>query len=208
MLDHLPQFWQGFLASVLATIVVAIAIKLWALFSTQAQQSQQRRQQQLKDLRAKMRSSDSVVRVEGYFVTLFTVLKLLFIGSILWVLAWSISLFAASASMIVAMASLVIYYLGLRWLYNTLKPAGATSIDPTGAALTIHSAKYGAVGQYVDVALVLTERLASGHLEVYAGNQLAGDPCPGVPKELMVEYSYGNERHKRAVREGDILSLP
>lgn len=208
MLDHVPAFWQGVLASILATIVVAIAIKLWSLFSTQAQQSQQRRQQQVKDLRAKMASSDSVVRVEGYFVTLFTVLKLLFIGSILWVLAWSISFFKATASLVVALASLVIYYLGLRWLYSTLRPAGATSTDTAGVALTIHSARYGAAGQYLDVAPVLTERLNKGRLEIYAGNQLAGDPCPGVPKELLVEYSYGNERHRRTVMEGNILSLP
>jgi hypothetical protein len=185
MLSHFSQFWQGVVSSVLATIIIAIAVKLWGLFSTQAQQSQQRRQDQFKDLRAKMASPDSVVRVEGYFVTLFTILRFLFIGSILWVLAWSINLFAPRAALLVALASLVIYYLGLRWLYNTLKPAGPTSIGAGGTPLTIHSAKYGAMGQYIDVAPQLNERLSNGRLEVYAGNQIAGDPCANMPKELL-----------------------
>jgi hypothetical protein len=55
-------------------------------------------------------------------------------------------------------------------------------------ALTIQSAKYGSRGQYVDVTQILAERVSGGHLEVYAGNQLAGDPSPGDTKELVVEY--------------------
>ncbi len=65
------------LASIVATILVGIVVKVYGIFSTQAQQSKRRREERLEELREKMNSPDSVLRVEGYFVTLFTLLKYL-----------------------------------------------------------------------------------------------------------------------------------
>ena len=208
MLDQIPQFWQGFLASLLATVVAAIAVKLYGAFSAQSKENKLRKQQELQELRAKMKSPDSVLRVEGYFVTLFTLMKYAFVGSIFWVAAWALSFYAYEVGIALAFGSLVVYYLGLRWLSETHKPPGTTSYSNEGSALTIHSARYGARGQYVYVRSVLAAQLSGGRIQVYAGNQLAGDPCPGVVKELVVDYSFGNERHTRNVQEGDILSLP
>jgi hypothetical protein len=208
MIDKIPQFWQGVLASLLATIVVAIAAKLWAVISTQARENQCRKQQCIQDIRSKMKSGDSILRVEGYFTALFTLLKYIFVSIILWVVAWGVSFFEYTISLLVALASLSVCYLGLRWLYGLMRPPVLVSTDPSGKKLELHSAKYGAMGEFRDITAILAERLTQGHLQVYAGNHLAGDPCQGVGKELIVDYSYDGERHTRIVREGEILSLP
>jgi ppGpp synthetase/RelA/SpoT-type nucleotidyltranferase len=74
--------------------------------------------------------------------------------------------------------------------------------------LTIHSAKYGASGRYIDVTSVLTKAASGGHLEIVASNDLAGDPCPGTLKELIVEYTHAGQKQTRAVPEGKPLSVP
>lgn len=81
-----------------------------------------------------------------------------------------------------------------------------TKRDP--GALTIESAKYGAGGHWLDVTATVASRVSGGRLEVYASNKLAGDPSPGAEKELVVEYTHGNQSHNRSVREGATLSLP
>jgi len=208
MIEKIPQFWQGFLASLLATIVFAIAIKLWAVVSTQARENQRRKRQHIQNLRSKMKSGDSILRVEGYFTALFTLLKYIFVGIILWVVAWGLSLFEYTFSLLVALASLGVCYSGLRWLYSVMRPPALASTDSSGKELVLHSAKYGARGEFRDITAVLAEHLTQGHLQVYAGNHLAGDPYPGLVKELIVDYSYGGERYTRTVGEGEILSLP
>ncbi len=208
ILEQVPQFWQGFLSSILAAIVIAIFIGLWRLFSTQARESKLRKHEQLQELRSKMSSPDSVVRVEGYFITLFTLLKYLFVASILWVVAFAMGFVGFLGALVAALLSLFVYYLGLQWLYDTLRPPLTTSQNREGRVLTIHLARYGAGNQYSDVTSVLAGLMSQGGVEVYAGNQLAGDPCPGTVKELVVDYTYGNERHSRTVQEGYVLSLP
>jgi hypothetical protein len=74
--------------------------------------------------------------------------------------------------------------------------------------LTVHSAKYGASGQYIDVTAIVAQHVTAGRLEISASNDLAGDPCPGTLKELVVEYTYLGHRQTRSVAEGRTLNLP
>lgn len=74
--------------------------------------------------------------------------------------------------------------------------------------LTIISAKYGAATTYSDVTYVLRQRVDGSGLHVVAGNQLAGDPCPGVVKELVIEYELSGQRHSKTVKEDEMLSIP
>src|SRR3954468_12908040 len=83
----IPVFWQGVLSSIVATIFVAIAVALYRTYSRQARLTVQRRQTKIENIVSKVRSADSVFRVEGYFAILFTLLKYLFIANILWVAA-------------------------------------------------------------------------------------------------------------------------
>jgi hypothetical protein len=173
-----------------------------------ARESSRRNKENLRELRRLITSADSILRGEGYFVALFRLLRYLFVGSILWIIAWAASFFESTVGIAVGLVALGAYYYGLRWLYNITRPAKPESVNPSGKLLMLHSAKYGAGNIVVDVTAILAERLADGSLEVYAGNQLGGDPCPGRRKELVVDYSYAGQRHARHVPEGEILSLP
>ncbi len=74
--------------------------------------------------------------------------------------------------------------------------------------LIIESARYGAGGKFVDVQAALAKRLETGPLRVVADNNLAGDPCVGTPKELTVSYFHDGLHLTKAVKEGEVLSLP
>ena len=65
-----------------------------------------------------------------------------------------------------------------------------------------------AIAQANDLGDYRLYGLPPGRLQVYAGNQLTGDPCPGVVKQLAVEYSYEGARRTRVIPEGQSLSLP
>lgn len=55
-------------------------------------------------------------------------------------------------------------------------------------AFKITSAKYGSNDKFVDVKNVIKDKIIKNTLSVMACNQLAGDPCYGVKKKLVVEY--------------------
>lgn len=74
--------------------------------------------------------------------------------------------------------------------------------------LTIVSARYGIAGRYSDVTSVLAQRVDMSGLRVIVGNHLAPDPCPGIPKELVVEYDHNGQRCSKTVAENDTLSIP
>lgn len=210
MLDQIPQFWQGVFASIVATILVGIGVKVYGIFSTQAQQSKRRKEERLEELRQKMNSPDSVLRVEGYFITLFTLLKYLFIASILWVSSWVLEfvLPGLGVAPAIAIVSLVFYYSGLKWLYATLKATEPVYQNLRSGDLVLHRAVYGVHGEGIDVTSRLASQMLDGRLKIIVGNNLGEDPCPGQPKELRVDFSYQGQEHHRIVPEGEILSLP
>jgi len=75
--------------------------------------------------------------------------------------------------------------------------------------LVIHSATYGIPGKEIDVAEYLRANItANGKLSCTAGNQMGGDPAPGSPKILRVDYSLSGKKYTKAVNEGEILSIP
>lgn len=199
-----PTFWQGVLASMLATILIAIFLKLYSLLSSRARDNKLKEAEQLLALQAKMRSSDSIIRVEGYFVALFTLLKYLFIASIFWISS-SLSpvLFLRT---IFGFVSLIVFYFGLRWLAAILRTQHSSGIKKT--TLIIESAVYGIGDKTIDVSKQLNSMIANGKLQVIAGNQIAGDPIAGTHKELRVSYFCEGKQHSRVVPEGEILSLP
>jgi hypothetical protein len=93
-------------------------------------------------------------------------------------------------------------------------PVGGTSrrksrppaVRPSGG-LRIIEALYGARGHRVNVAHKLNSLIKRGHLNVYVGNQLGGDPCPGVKKDLVVQYTLRGLLRTVVVTEGDDLVL-
>jgi len=78
----------------------------------------------------------------------------------------------------------------------------------SSSSIKILSAKYGANQKYTDLTAILASRLSGGTLSVNAENDLAGDPCPNVLKELVVEYEQDGKRLTKRVSEHEVLSLP
>jgi hypothetical protein len=72
----------------------------------------------------------------------------------------------------------------------------------------IRSAKYGSDSAMVDVTEELVALIDKGRVQVKVGNALAGDPCPGTAKELVVEYVHEGVEHRAQVKEHDWLSIP
>jgi hypothetical protein len=82
------------------------------------------------------------------------------------------------------------------------------AVGVTETILIILLARYGAASTYSDVTSVLAQRVDGSGLHVIAGNHLTPDPCPGIPKELIVDYKHNGQRHSKTVAEGEMLSIP
>jgi len=74
--------------------------------------------------------------------------------------------------------------------------------------LVLIKADYGIQGQRIDVIKQLNAAIKGSKLNIYVGNQLAGDPCLNIPKDLVVRYQYKNHELEKTVPEGTILDLP
>lgn len=83
-----------------------------------------------------------------------------------------------------------------------------TEGEPPVSDLVITEAHYGSRDHRINVTKRLVDAIVDGKLHIYVGNQLGGDPCPNVPKDLIVRYRYKNEEREKTVAEGEDLDLP
>lgn len=74
--------------------------------------------------------------------------------------------------------------------------------------LIIVKALYGGSTHTIEVTHLLSKMVNGSSLHVLAGNQLAGDPCPNVMKDLVVMYRFQNRELTKTVKEGQDLDLP
>jgi hypothetical protein len=88
------------------------------------------------------------------------------------------------------------------------RPDGVVGQASSQTTLRIVSAKYGTANTYLDLTSVLAQLVDASGLHVVAGNHLRGDPCPGVVKELVIEYEHCGQRHTKRVVENESLSIP
>src|SRR5450432_1887008 len=118
-----PPFWQGVISSILAAVLVAIAVRLYIAFSRRARQSQDQRKRRLEELVLNLSAPDPVIRVEAYLRSLFMLFRYFFYACIFWALygvlpafAWIGSVGNAIAEyigVVLILVSLVFFYLGL-----------------------------------------------------------------------------------------------
>lgn len=74
--------------------------------------------------------------------------------------------------------------------------------------LEIISATYGTTEKVFDVTKNLSDLITEDRLGIVASNNIAGDPHPGVIKDLKIQYKYQGQEHTRAVKEGQELIIP
>jgi hypothetical protein len=78
---------------------------------------------------------------------------------------------------------------------------------PQLKGLSIYGAFYGAGRHRINVKdPVLTELHRYG--SAYVGNQLAEDPCPGIPKDLILDFAYQGQRTQVTIPEGKFVEFP
>lgn len=90
---------------------------------------------------------------------------------------------------------------------SKVRPSSKRDPRPKGD-LVVLEAGYGARDHRIDVTAQLNAAIADSKLHIYVGNQLAGDPCPNTPKNLVVRYRYKNQEIEKTVIEGTDLELP
>jgi HEAT repeat protein len=80
---------------------------------------------------------------------------------------------------------------------------------PSAGKVTIRRAVYGAIGEggSADVTKKVAKIVADGSLSVTASNANFGDPTPGIPKQLLVEYTVAGIAQTKTVKEGETLTL-
>jgi len=127
LIEQIPVFWQGVLASIIAGIILTI---LGYMFSISA--NQWRKNSSLnKDLRRvvanKLQSSGMIPRIDGSIYCLFQTIKYLFFGNILWVLPEAIYL--GFVGIFVKLTSLIFFIIGLRWIYFYTSNQSAIKVD-------------------------------------------------------------------------------
>ena len=67
--------------------------------------------------------------------------------------------------------------------------------------LVILEAQYGCEGHRLDVTRQLNDAIEEGKLHVFVGNQLGGDPCPNVSKDLTLKYKYKSSALRQRSRK-------
>ncbi len=74
--------------------------------------------------------------------------------------------------------------------------------------LVVVKALYGYEDTRVEVTDHLNKAIRDGRLRLHVGNQIAGDPCPGFQKNVVVTYRYGDQEPTQTFAEGTDLDLP
>jgi len=80
--------------------------------------------------------------------------------------------------------------------------------DSREGDLLIIEALYGIRDHQYDVTRQLNNAITDGKLHLYVGNQLAGDPAPNTPKEIVVKYRVKDQVLEKVVAEGQDLDIP
>jgi HEAT repeat protein len=97
----------------------------------------------------------------------------------------------------------------IRAAERALSAACTREAKPSAGKVTIRRAVYSAIGEggSADVTKKVGKIVASGSLSVAASNANFGDPAPGIPKQLLVEYTVAGIAHTKTIREGETLTL-
>lgn len=80
------------------------------------------------------------------------------------------------------------------------------NLENSAIEFDIISAKYGADDKWVDVTEKTVKSLHDKR-EVKSCNRLGGDPCYGLKKSLVIEYTKDGEKHTVDVKEGKTWSV-
>jgi len=88
-------------------------------------------------------------------------------------------------------------------------PTGTEEVIPTTVpTFKIIKAIYGVQDHNKDVTAELVSSMVDNKLDIMATNAIAGDPAPGTPKFLEIEYENDSVRYTRKFNESSQVVLP
>lgn len=93
---------------------------------------------------------------------------------------------------------------------ETMQVSSKENLDEiqTPNTFKILKAIYGVEGNDVDVTQKLNDLIVDGKLSTQATNALAGDPAPGTPKFLEIEYKSQEGKLSKKFAESEQINLP
>lgn len=205
IIKNLSEFWQGFLASLSAGLILTILLFVLRIFSKQIRESSRVRKAKLRDLKKQITADPPSERTEAAMIFIFHVLKYLFLGNITWVLPEAINaIFGFYPAYLLKFLSLLFFLLGLKWIYFYY--SAKTAVIPE---LEIVEAKWGSSNKQNDITRELSHHVINNALTVRASNSISGeDPDKGAFKVLMVKYRFAGKQHEAKFRENEIVKLP
>lgn len=132
-------------------------------------------------------------------------------GGLLWVAYSAGPVTPATLSVAIALGSLLICsFVLLVAIFVTSKTVSRDVVVQLGS-LTINDARYGTGDRVLHVTDAVRRFILDGRVEMPVANAVlcgSDDPCPGVHKQLIVDYVFNGKEHSTTVKEGNILLLP
>ncbi|MBT3044964.1 MAG: hypothetical protein KME67_19060 [Candidatus Thiodiazotropha sp. (ex Codakia orbicularis)] len=128
LIEQIPVFWQGVLASIVAGMILTI---LGYIFSTSIKQWRKNlsSHKNLKRIIAnKLQSNGMIPRLDGSIFCLFQTVKYLFFANIFWVLPETVYMFG-ELTILIKLLSLFFFVMGLKWIYFYTSNQSSITLD-------------------------------------------------------------------------------
>jgi len=210
LFNSIGPFWQGVLASAIAAILLAILYRVGNMFITTFKESKNERKRKNTELKEKLLSKDSILRIDGNFQILFHLLQYILLAIISLVIA-KLFEFAPLVFWILIVFSLWFFLVGLNDIFRIFRITRQDSAFIKYSIVTrftIDHAEYGSSDSYLDVTDILKTKIIEDHIEIEVSNDIGGDPLPGARKKLIVLYTVNKETYKRIIPEGKVFRAP
>ena len=90
LLNSVPPFWEGVLASLVAALIFAILVALLRIFSGTARNWSDQKLEAKRKLIHKLKEGNDLDKSQASLTIIFHVLKWLFLGNLLWMISDSV----------------------------------------------------------------------------------------------------------------------
>jgi len=132
--ETLPMLWQTVLGGITVILLWEITKLLFKIFSKQASLSRSSRQNKIDRLKQFINSDSPAERTEGSVEFIFTILRYLFIGNLLWALPEVFSpIFGIWVLGFLKLFGVGYFAVGLRWILVYLKLKSSNNANPADA---------------------------------------------------------------------------
>ena len=118
-IDSIPSFWQGVIASIVATVLIAVAVGAFKIWSGSYNSWRDGLKVKYARLRADYEKGNDLTKIHMSVSVIFNVLKWLLLGNLLWVAPGFAAPFLDIylVTIVFHFFSVVAFCVGLWWVY-------------------------------------------------------------------------------------------